>query len=129
MRDTAIDLDAYSFFRNCMGYPASSALALARAEVHAVLHGWRVEWTWSDDPWDGDSPAPKELYNAILRDADGEAIGSLGMIGDPDQQYRRLVEDRRLVEAELALEVWEGGLAERERELARQRACQAACAL
>jgi len=41
---------------------------------------------------------PSEVLVAILKDASGNVIGSLSGIGDPDNNYRRVVE------AELALE-------------------------
>lgn len=66
------------------------AMGLARAEAEAAARGWRCEW--EGDP-DGDA-----LYGAVMRDMDGHVIASVWEIDRPSR------EDRRVVEAELALE-------------------------
>jgi hypothetical protein len=77
------------------------AVALAHAEAEASRRGWRVSWEYSQEPYemgDAESEMPSEVYDAVLRDENGEMLESLGMIGDPSREYRRVVE------AELALE-------------------------
>jgi len=76
------------------------AMKLAQTEHEAEERGWSVEWTFDDNPYDmGDAETePSKVLAAILKDASGNVIGSLGGIGDPDDNYRRVVE------AELALE-------------------------
>jgi hypothetical protein len=91
-------LRAYRIFRANGGTPAGS-LACARAELNA--HALGVYVVWHDD-WEVGSHREeygKEVYDqepdscevAILRDATGEALGSLGCIDDADEHYRRLV--------------------------------------
>jgi hypothetical protein len=98
-------VNRYRFFREHGGYctppgPVACALELARAERAADALGWRVEWRDDDLPWDGDGPAPRYLYAAILCDDTGAVLESLGAIGvnDPGDPYLRVVE------AELASE-------------------------
>jgi hypothetical protein len=77
------------------------AMKLAQAEYEAEERGWTVEWDYDNEPYDmGDAETemPSEVLVAILKDASGNVIGSLSGIGDPDNNYRRVVE------AELALE-------------------------
>ena len=47
---------------------------------------------------------PDEVLIAVLKDADGHVLESLGGIGDPSPSYQRLVE------AELALEAMPSAL-------------------
>lgn len=77
------------------------AEALARAEQYAEEQGWKVEWEFDQDEYqlgDAETEMPKEVLEAVLRDADGRVLESLGGIGDPTDNYQRVVE------AELALE-------------------------
>jgi hypothetical protein len=77
------------------------AMKLAQAEHEAEERGWTVEWNYDNEPYDMDdaeTEMPSEVLVAILKDASGNVIGSLSGIGDPDNNYRRVVE------AELALE-------------------------
>jgi len=77
------------------------AMKLARAEREAEERGWKVEWEYDETPYDmGDAETemPNEVLVAVLKDANNNVIGSLSGIGDPDDNYRRVVE------AELALE-------------------------
>ena len=76
-------------------------MKLAKAEQEAEARDWTVEWSYDDLPYDmGDAETemPSEVLVAVLKDASGNVLGSLGGIGDPDSNYRRVVE------AELALE-------------------------
>ena len=66
------------------------AMKLAQAEQEAEARNWTIEWSYDDQPY--------EVLVAVLKDEHGNSIGSLGGIGDPDSNYRRVVE------AELALE-------------------------
>ena len=77
------------------------AKALARAEQYAEEQGWKVEWEYDQDEYqmgDAETEMPNEVLVAVLEDADGHVLKSLGGIGDPSDSYRRVVE------AELALE-------------------------
>lgn len=83
------------------------AEALARAEARRKLEGGWVSWEDEPDPFDDDAHGPDEYgYHAVLWQYDAEAdrpvsLGSLGMVdAGPGDPYRRVVE------AELALEVW-----------------------
>jgi hypothetical protein len=77
------------------------AIALAKAEAEAARRGWRVKWEHSQEPYemgDAETEMPSEVLDAVLYDENGNVIGSLSQIGDPSNQYSRVVE------AELALE-------------------------
>ena len=77
------------------------AEALARAEQYAEEQGWKVEWDYDQNEYqmgDAETEMPNEVLVAVLRDADGHVLESLGGIGDPSDSCRRVVE------AELALE-------------------------
>ena len=74
------------------------AKSLARAEAEAAYRGWHVEWEYDSEPYEGEDPAPDEVLRAVLRSSDGEMLGVLGGIPDPDRSRRRVVE------AELAQE-------------------------
>lgn len=108
-----ISREAYEFFRNIngsVGRHAEAGLHLARAEAYASEHDWTVEWQGEDDvdlSWCEcqakvrDARASKhdhEVLCAVLKDAHGKVLGSLGNIVDADHAYTRLVE------AELASE-------------------------
>ena len=94
----------YDFFRQhaggIVGHDAIYALRLARAELRATIEGYAVEWR--DDPDGRDTfmndQQPAECLVALLVDPVGRTVASLGGIGDPDRDYRRVVA------AELALE-------------------------
>jgi hypothetical protein len=75
-----------------------SAEEMAKAEQDAERMGWTASWEWDDMPWDGDVPAPHEVLGCVLKNDRGEVLASLWGIGDPDKNYRRVIE------AELALE-------------------------
>jgi hypothetical protein len=117
------DRKAVKFFASMSGRVGEamlSGLHLARAEARAAALGWEVRWDWDEDAgapdtsWcpicermaANDRTLPREvsvghaheILCAVLVDADGKVLGSLGGIADPDHAYRRLVE------AELALE-------------------------
>lgn len=100
-----------------VGQRAVNALHLARAydwlgeqvENGVLIVCWECDqyadrgprdWDWSDADirrWDR---AEHEVLWCSIRDAEGNVLTSLGGIWDPDQDYRRVVE------AELAEEVW-----------------------
>ncbi len=100
---------AVKFFHENAGYcynPATEtqeegkrrcALSLAVAEQWAQDNDIEAEWQWDDAPWDGDCPAPDELWGCILKH--GDSVASLWSIADPDANYRRVIE------AELASEL------------------------
>jgi len=78
-----------------------SAERLARAEAFGESAGWKVSWTTDQDEYqlgDAETEPPSEVLVATLLDADDNVLGSLGGIGDPDNNYKRVVE------AELALD-------------------------
>src|SRR4051812_45987416 len=93
---TTINRQAYAFFREhaggWVGHSAEVAANLARAEAAAQRMGWQYRWEWDDMPWDGDTPAPKELLGCVLTDDRGEVLDSLWGIGDPDRNSARVVE-------------------------------------
>lgn len=97
---------AYEFFRKQaggrVGYSAETAHALAKAEQEAGSRGWRVQWEDDPEGWDSlgdiDPKTVNEVLAAVLYDEQGNVLGSLGSIVDPDRNYARVVE------AELALE-------------------------
>ncbi len=106
---------AVDFFRKHAGYAQGRgeakataqtrrATALARAEAEAEDRGWTV--TWEDDPeeWQGDDERPFEVLVAVLRDANGNVLGSLGNIGmsgntRTDRDYARVIEAELAEEA------------------------------
>ena len=100
-------LRAYRFFFEHAGYivgqRAQCALGLARAEQHARDNEWDAEWVVDDCPdlsWlpEEEQRLSHEVFGCILRDTDGNVLGSLWGITDPDNAYMRVVE------AELASE-------------------------
>jgi hypothetical protein len=77
------------------------AMKLAQAEQEAEARNWTVEWSNDDMSYEvgnDENEMPSEILVAVLKDEHGNSIGSLSGIGDPDSNYRRVVE------AELALE-------------------------
>jgi hypothetical protein len=78
------------------------AVKLAKAEQEATARGWTVKWEEDPEGWDSlgdiDPDDVKEILVAVLYDEDGNVLGSLGSIVNPDRDYARVVE------AELALE-------------------------
>lgn len=108
------DKRAVDFFRKHAGHQVGrkeeGAKALAHAEQEATARGWTVDW--EDDPegmdsiGDIDPSEVKECLVAILRDENGQVLGSLGSIINPD---RVMV---RLTGAELALEALPSGIGE-----------------
>lgn len=103
---------AVDFFRKHAGYavrPGESknkaktrgAQALARAEAEAEARGWTVEWEHDPEEWQGDVERPFEVLTAVLRDANGNVLTSLG--GNGMTGNRKTDADfRRVIEAELA---------------------------
>ncbi len=88
------------------------AKSLARAEAEAEKRGWTVEWehdqdadtSWMDPEQIDDYESGRtEILSAILRDENGEVLGSLGGVA---LTVRRSQRDSygRVVEAELAQE-------------------------
>ena len=112
----AIEKRAVTFFKKHGGYSTrpgetkkkaiqNSAERLARAEQYGTDMGWTVTWDYDQEEYqlgDAEETPPSEVLVAVLRDSDGNVIGSLGGIGDPDDNYKRVVE------AELALEAMPG---------------------
>ena len=103
---------AVDFFRKHAGYavrPGESkaraktrgAQALARAEAEAEARGWTVDWEHDPEEWQGDVERPFEVLTAVLRDAGGHALASLGGIGMTGNR-RTDADYGRVVEAELA---------------------------
>lgn len=110
---------AVDFFRKHAGYAVSAgeskarartrgAQALARAEAEATARGWRVDWEEDPEEWQGDSERPFEVLSAVLRDAEGRVLASLGSIGMTGNR-RTDADYGRVVEAELAAEALGGG--------------------
>lgn len=105
---TAPSSKAVAFFRKHAGYavrPGESktraktrgAQALARAEAEAEARGWTVDWEHDPEEWQGDVERPFEVLTAVLRDADGQVLASLGGIGmtgnrKTDRDYGRVIE-------------------------------------
>lgn len=86
-----------------------AARSLATAEQYASAHGWTVDWEHEEGPWEdfyGEGQTADDVEQvvvAILKDANGEVLGSLGGITEGfDSAANRKY--RRVVEAELALE-------------------------
>lgn len=111
-------MTAYHFFLKHAGYsydpktqtPAQGriecAKALARAE--AIMHeaGAYVTWepeSYVDDSWMEPGRTLDRCECAILRNAEGEVLGLLGMIFDADADYMRVVEAELALEAQDAL--------------------------
>ena len=95
------------FMENSGSKDAAYAMKLAKAEQHAEEQGWTVEWDYDQDEYqlgDAEDKMPDEVLIAVLKDADGHVLESLGGIGDPSPSYQRLVE------AELALEAMPSAL-------------------
>ncbi len=97
---TTSTLRAYRFFFEHAGYivghRAECALNLARAEQYARDNEWDAEWVADDDAdlsWmsDEEQRQPHDVLGCILRDADGNVLGSLWGITDPDNDYMRVV--------------------------------------
>lgn len=97
---------AFKFFHANAGYivgeRAKGAISLARAEQEASSRGWNYEWKPDEigaQEWYCQCGCvPEEVLGCILRDEEGNILASLWGIGDPDRNYRRVVE------AELASE-------------------------
>ncbi len=93
-------LRAYRFFFEHAGYivgqRAQCALSLARAEQHARDNDWEAEWVADDCPdlsWMSDEERSREheVLGCVLRDLNGNVLGSLWGITDPDNAYMRVV--------------------------------------
>ena len=97
---------AERFFYDNAGYVVGKrrecAEALAHAEAVAAAEGWEVQWEFDPEPYSTvqgeNEPDPKEVLCAVLLDAAGNVLASLGGIADPSRAYGRVVE------AELASE-------------------------
>lgn len=83
----------------------SIALNLARAEREAARRGWGVTWEPDDlqvnhvtEFPDAYEAEPDTHEVALLRDRQGNLLGTLGCVDDADDDYRRVVA------AELAME-------------------------
>lgn len=70
-----------------------AAESLARAEEYAEKQGWTVSWEQDEEPYETDDAddKPTEVLGCVLKDADGEVLGSLWGIGDPSREYSRIV--------------------------------------
>jgi len=106
---------AVDFFRKHAGYAVRAgeskaraktrgAQALARAEAEAEARGWTVEWEHDPEEWQGDDERPFEVLTAVLRDANGDVLASLGGIGmtgnrKTDRDYGRVIEAELAAEA------------------------------
>jgi len=100
-----VTLRAFRFFREhaggVVGRSAVTAYCLARAERYASEHGWKLEWQLDPEPYelgDAETRMPTEVLGCVLRDDDGNVLGSLWGIGDPSPEYAHVVQ------AELASE-------------------------
>lgn len=101
-----VDARAVEFFRKhaagAVGREEETARGLAHAEQESTARGWRVQWEEDPEGWDSlgdiDPTGVRELLVAILYDENGEVLGSLGSIVNPDRSYARVIE------AELASE-------------------------
>lgn len=81
---------------------ARGARSLAAAEREGKRRGWNVEWEYDPLPYDmGDAETemPNEVLVAVLKDQQGNVLASVGGIGDPSRQYRRVVEAELMSEA------------------------------
>lgn len=79
-----------------------AARELAHAETVAAHEEWECVWVNDDLPYEIDEGCtPREVLCAVLKDAAGNILASLGGIGDPSDDYRREVA------AELASEALE----------------------
>lgn len=124
---TTFKRDAYDHMRKHagwrVGHNAEDAANLARAERFAWEQDWQFEWVDDTDCYDYfDADCCQEareyedkreelnldyrgehrhdIMGCILRDADGEQLGSLWGIMDADRNYMRVIQ------AELAYEAW-----------------------
>lgn len=91
-----------------VGRNAEGAFRLAQAEKVAKDRDWAVSWEsdwigedpkeWCRDCERGHCSKEHECLCAVLRDAEGNILETLGGIWDPNDSHRRVIE------AELALE-------------------------
>lgn len=91
------------------GFDRNAARGLAQAEAYGQSHGWRVRWEY-EEGWSGcandyptcaqlGTPHTHEVLCAVLCDAQGAVLESLGMIIDPDRAYGRVIEAELMSEA------------------------------
>lgn len=114
-------MNAYTFFLKHAGYSYDPvretpiqgrrrcARALAQAEKHAREQDWQYAWIFDEDGCIGcdcgqadcacSTGAAHESLICVLRDDIGRIRATLGSVCNPTREYRRVVE------AELALEV------------------------
>lgn len=92
------------FLANAHPNDLKVAKKLALAEKFGEDAGWNVAWEYDQEPYelgDAEEQMPAEVFCAILRSADGNVLGSLSSIGDPSNEYKRVVEAELMHEAML----------------------------
>lgn len=102
-----VDPRAIAFFRTHGGYvnpkdAEENAQKLAYAEAYAKKAGWRCEWQDDPEPYDmgdAETEAPKEVLGCVLKDAKGRHSASIWGIGDPSNDYVRIIEAGLAIEA------------------------------
>lgn len=99
---------AYLFFfehaGHIVGERAVCALTLARAEQHARDNDWNAEWECDESPdlsWmsEEEQRQDHEVLCCVLKDSQGNVLGSLCGITDPDNAYRRVIAAELAAEA------------------------------
>jgi hypothetical protein len=80
---------------------AQNAEDLARAEQIASENDWTFTWDYDPEPYGlgDDEQPPGEVLAVVLRDNQNNVLASLGGIGDPSREYRRVVEADLAAEA------------------------------
>lgn len=85
---------------------ARGAREAARALNEGERRGWYVEWEHDEfnhgdygENEDGTPYVPNEVLVAVLYDADGNVLESLGGIADPTRDYAKTVEAELMMEA------------------------------
>jgi len=89
-----------------VGHAMEGALSLAKAEKIAKELDWTYDWTHDEEEYqlgDNEDAPPFEVLAVLLRDENGEVVGSLGGIGMTGNA-RKDRDYGRVVEAELAYE-------------------------
>lgn len=93
---------AYQFFKEHAavrrGFCSTVALALAKAEIWARDNDYIFAWDFDECAAEFNAEADEVLGCAMSKRGSHKSVASLWGIGDPDNDYRRVVE------AELALE-------------------------
>ncbi len=78
------------------------AKKLALAEKFGDDAGWSVKWASDTEEYqlgDAEENPPTEVLYAVLHDRDGNVLNSLSGIGDPSNDYKRVVEAELILEA------------------------------